>query len=211
MNKLGSKEIFLILVVINFLLYYLAYMCVISPLRNTGKGYQEQITTLQQQYDEQKAIVDSKDQYIATIEQLKKDKETLFTESFPDAETENIHAYMVDRAKACSIVINTISISQDVATVADPQTGEQVPTGLKNNTINVSITGSYANIIKLITDMENVKKTSLLTSFSLAGDPASMTTSLNYSLLTVDKGEDIVDPTFDHAFSQGKGGTVLFG
>lgn len=210
MNKLGSKEIFLILVVINFLLYYLAYMCVISPLRNTGKEYKEQITTLQQQYDEQKAIVDSKDQYIATIDQLKKDKETLFTESFPDAETENIHAYMVDRAKACSIVINSITIGQDVATVADPQTGEQVPTGLKNNTINVSVTGSYANIIKLITDMENVKKTSLLTSFSLAGNPASMTTSLNYSLLTVDKGEDIVDPTFDHTFGQGKGGTVLF-
>lgn len=211
MNKLGSKEIFLILVIINFLLYYLAYMCVISPMRNTGKEYKEQITTLQKQYDEQKAIVDSKDQYIATIEQLKQDKETLFTESFPDTETENIHAFMVDRAKASNIVIDSINISQDVATVKDEQTGEKVPTGLKTNTINVSITGSYANIIKLITDMENVKKTSLLTSFSLAGDPANMTTSINYSLLTVDKGEDIVDPTFDHSFSQGKGGTVLFG
>ncbi|GEM_PF-3282342 len=210
MNKLGSKEIFLILVIINFLLYYLAYMCVISPLRNKGSEYKEQITTLQQQYDEQKTIVDSKDQYIATIEQLKTDKETLFTESFPDAETESIHAYMVDRAKASGIVIDNINISQNVATVNDEATGEKIPTGLKTNTISVGVTGSYSNIIKLITDMENVQKTSLLTSLSLSGEPSVMTTTLNYSLMTVDKGEEIVDPTFDHNFGQAMGDTVLF-
>lgn len=210
MNKLGSKEIFLILVIINFLLYYLAYMCVISPMRKAGNEYKEQIVTLQTQYDEQKAIVDSKDQYIADIENLKKEKETLFTESYPDAETESLHAYMVKLAKESGVVIKNISLAQDVATVKDEATGEEVKTGLKNNNITVSIDGSYTNIIKFITDIENVKKTSLLTSFSLSGPSAGMQSSLTYSLMTVDKGEEIVDPTLDHTFGQAKGDTVLF-
>jgi hypothetical protein len=185
-------------------------MCVISPLRTTGKGYKEQVVSLEQQYNEQKQIVDSKDQYIATINELKEKKQTLFTESFPDAEAEYLHAYMVEREKESSIVINNISIAQTAATVHNDETGEEEPTGLKTNTITVGVTGSYANIIKLITDIENVRKTSLLTSLNLAGDPASMTTTLNYTFMTVDKGEDIVDPTFDHTFGQGVGDTVLF-
>lgn len=210
MNKLGSKEIFLILIIINFLLYYLAYMCVISPIKNKGTEYKDQVVALEQQYTQDKQIVDSKEQYLTSIATLKKDKETLFNESFPDAETESLHAYMVQKAKESGITINSINLSQDVTMVQDENTGENVPTGLKTNTINVDITGSYNNIIKLITDMENVKKTSLLTSFSLSGAASSMTTSLNYSLLTVDKGEEIVDPTFDHTFGQATGDTVLF-
>lgn len=210
MNKLGSKEIFLILIIINFLLYYLAYMCVISPIRNKGNEYKEQVVTLEQQYAEQKKIVDSKDQYIETIETLKQDKQTLFNESFPDAETENLHAYMVDKAKKSGIIIDSINLNQKISTVKDEGTGEEIPTGLKNNTISISITGSYANVIKFITDIENVNKTSLLTGFTISGDSTGMKSSINYSLMTVDKGEDIVDPTLDHNFGQAMGDTMLF-
>lgn len=210
MNKLGSKEIFLILVIINFLLYYLAYMCVISPMRKKGAEYKEQIVALQTQYDEQKAIVDSKDQYIADIENLKQEKEVLFTESFPDAETESLHAYMVKLAQESGVVISNINLTQEIATVKDEESGEDVPTGLKNNDISVSVDGSYTNIIKFITDMESAKKTSLLTSFSLTGPASGMQSAITYSLMTVDKGEEIVDPTLDHTFGQAKGDTVLF-
>ncbi len=210
MNKLGSKEIFLILIIVNFLLYYLAYMCVISPLRTKGEEYQAEITTLETRYNEEKSIVDSKDQYIATIETLKSQKQTLFTNSFPDAETESLHAYMVERAQASNIVINSISLSQDISTVINEQTKEETPTGLRTNTINVNVVGSYANIINLITDIESVKKTSLLTGLGLSGDPTNMSTTINYELLTVDKGDEIDDPIFDHTFNQGLTNEALF-
>ncbi len=211
MSKLGSKEIFLILIVINFLLYYLAYMCVISPLRTKGGEYKTTAETLQTQYDDQLNTVNSKDQYLATIETLKAEKQTLFNESFPDAETENLHAYMTSISQSTGVSIDSINLSQEVATVTDEATGETVETGLKNNTISVSLTGSYDSIVNFVRNIENVKKTSLLTSFNISlGQEGTMTSSLNYEFLTVDKGDDIVDTTLDHTFNQGAGDTRLF-
>lgn len=210
MSKLGSKEIFLILIIINFLLYYLAYMCVISPLRTKGGEYKTQVDTLQTQYDDQLNTVNSKDQYLTTIETLKAEKQTLFNESFPDAETENLHAYMTTISQATGVVIDSINLSQEVATVTNEETGETVETGLKNNTISVSLIGSYDGIVNFVRSIENVKKTSLLTSFNLSGSAGAMNSTLNYEFLTVDKGEDIVDNTLDHTFNQGAGGTRLF-
>lgn len=207
MNKLGAKEIFLILIVINFLLYYMAYMLVVSPMWSKSKEYDTQITDLTAKYEEDKSVVDSKDTYISTIETLKADKQTLFESSFPDADTENIHAYIVDKAKETSVTIQNISMSQDIKT-AQGENGEKVPTGLKNDTINLTIDGSYANTIKFITDIQNVQKTSLLTAITLS--PSGKGNSLIYSILTVDKGEDIVDTTLDHQFGQPLGDTVLF-
>ncbi len=207
MNKLGAKEIFLILIVINFLLYYMAYMLVVSPMWSKSKEYDTQITDLTAKYEEDKSVVDSKDTYISTIDTLKADKQTLFESSFPDADTENIHAYIVDKAKETSVTIQNISMSQDIKT-AQGENGEKVPTGLKNDTINLTIDGSYANTIKFITDIQNVQKTSLLTAITLS--PSGKGNSLIYSILTVDKGEDIVDTTLDHQFGQPLGDTVLF-
>jgi Tfp pilus assembly protein PilO len=209
MNKLGSKEIFLILVIINFLLYYIAYMCVISPLGSKSKGYSAEIASLQQEYDADMVIVSSKDEYISKNETLKQEKETLFNNSFPDAETENLHAYMVDRAKESGVTIASISLSQSASTTQD-ENGESVPTGLKDNNIVLSVSGSYANIIKFVTDIENAKKTSLLTSLSFAGSAGQMTSSINYYFMTVDKGDDITDTTLDHTFGQGLGDEALF-
>jgi Tfp pilus assembly protein PilO len=184
-------------------------MCVVSPLGNKSKGYSEEITTLQQKYDDDMTIVNSKDDYIATIDSLKQEKETLFNNSFPDAETENLHAYMVDKAKESGVTITSISLSQKVATIKNDD-GEQVPTGLRDNNISVSLNGSYTNIIKFITDIENVKKTSLLTSLSFSGTTGDMKSSINYYLMTVNKGDDINDTTLDHSFSQGLGDEALF-
>lgn len=210
MNKLGSKEIFLILIIINFLLYYMAYMIVVSPMRKSSQELSDQIGTLQAQYDEQKSIVDQKESYIQQIDSLKAEKAELFANSFPDAETENIHAYLVDRAKESGIAINTVNLSQSVKKTRDEETGEEIPTGLKTNDISAEVTGSYTNIIKLITDIEGAKKTSLLTSLDLQGNPAQMTTSLNYTFLTVDKGDEIQDNTFDHNFNQAVNNEALF-
>ena len=207
MNKLGAKEIFLILIVINFLLYYMAYMLVVSPMWNKSKEYDTQITDLTAKYEEDKSVVDSKDTYISTIETLKADKQTLFDTSFPDADTEDLHAYLVSKATAESIEIQNISLNQTIETAQD-EAGNKIPTGLKNNTITLTVNGAYANVIKLLTDIQNVQKTSLLTSLTLT--PGGQGTNIGYTFLTVDKGEDIVDTTLDHQFGQPLGDTVLF-
>ena len=209
MSKLGSREIFLILIVINFLLYYLAYMCVISPLMSKGREYKDTVATLSTQYEQQLETVNSKDQYLATIENLKAQKQTLFNESFPDAETENLHAYMTSMAQRTNVRIDGISLEQEVSTITN-EDDEEIETGLKDNTISVSLTGSYESIINFISDIENVKKTSRLTSFSLSSGEGMMQASLNYDFLTVDKGDDIVDNTLDHTFNQGANNKNLF-
>lgn len=210
MSKLGSREIFLILIIINFLLYYLAYMCVISPLMKKGDEYKATVDTLTTQYEDQLNTVNSKDQYLATIETLKAEKQTLFNESFPDAETENLHAYMTTISQATGVAIDSINLSQETATVTNEETGEVTETGLKNNTISVNLTGTYDGIINFVRSIENVKKTSLLTSFNLSAGTGGMASTLNYEFLTVDKGEDIVDTTLDHTFNPGAGDTRLF-
>lgn len=208
MGKLGNKEVILILVVINFLLYYLLFMMVINPTKNKIKSNNENIATLQTEYDEKKAIVDSEQSYIDNIEKLKVEKSELFTKGFPNTDPEYLHAFMVKETAANSISINNITISQAARNAADTS-GEQHVTGILDNTLSVGIEGSYANIVKLIGTMEELNKTSLLTSISLSGDPAKMTTTLNYSFLSADKSDN-PDNIFDYTFNKGVGNSALF-
>ena len=208
MGKLGNKEVILILVVINFLLYYLLFMMVINPTKNKIKSNNENIETLQAEYDEKKAIVDSEQSYIDNIEKLKVEKAELFTKGFPNTDPENLHAFMVKETAANSITINSINISQASRNAADAEGGQHT-TGIMDNTLAVSIEGSYANIVKLIGTMEEINKTSLLTSLSLSGDPTKMTTTLNYSFLSADKSDN-PDNIFDYTFNKGVGNSALF-
>lgn len=208
MGKLGNKEIILILIVINFLLYYLLFMMVINPTKNKIKLNNESIDALQMEYDEKKAIVDQEDDYIADIERLKAEKAELFTTGFPNTDPENLHAFMVKETAANSITINNISISQSSRNAADAS-GAQHTTGIMDNTLAVGIEGSYSNIIKLIGTLEELQKSSLLTSLSLSGDPNKMNTTLNYSFLSADKSDN-PDTIFDHTFNKGVGNSALF-
>lgn len=208
MGKLGNKEVILILVVINFLLYYLLFMMVINPTKNKIKLNNESIDALQMEYDEKKAIVDQEEDYIADIERLKAEKAELFTTGFPNTDPENLHAFMVKETAANSITINNISISQASRNAADAN-GAEHTTGIMDNTLAVGIEGSYSNIIKLIGTLEELQKSSLLTSLSLSGDPNKMTTTLNYSFLSADK-TDNPDTIFDHTFNKGVGNSALF-
>ena len=208
MGKLGNKEVILILIVINFLLYYLLFMMVINPTKNKIKTNNDTISALQMEYDEKKAIVDQEQTYIDDIARLKAEKAELFTSGFPNTDPENLHAFMVKETAANSITINNISISQSSRNASDASGGEHT-TGIMDNTLSVGVEGSYANIINLIKTMEEIKKTSLLTSLNLSGDPAKMTTTLNYSFLTADKSDN-PDEIFDHTFNKGVGNSALF-
>ena len=210
MSKLGAKERWLILGIINFLLYYTLYMVGIAPIKENIANNKTEIATLQEQYDNDLQTINSKSQYEETINTLTAEKAKEFASSFPDAESENIYVYMVDGIKNNKLTMSNVSVSQEVMTVNDENTGEEVSTGLKNNNISLSLTGDYVNIINFIKNIENLEKTSLLTSLTL-NQNVPMNATLNYTFLTVDKGESDTDSTFDHTFGQGAGNAVLFG
>ncbi len=208
MAKLGNKEVILILVVINFMLYYMLWFIGISPLKSSISENKEQITALQAEYDDKKAIVDSEDTYKKNIEDLTAQKAELFQSGFPNTNPENLHAFMVKEAEANHITIGNISITQSPRMAAGSD--GTAKTGILDNTLNLSITGSYADITKFISTIEQIQKTSILSSFSLGGtDIAQMTSSMNYSFLSADK-EEGSDTIFDHTFGQAAGNTALF-
>ncbi|MBR6400087.1 MAG: type 4a pilus biogenesis protein PilO [Firmicutes bacterium] len=204
MNKLGNKEVILILIVINFMLYYMLYFIGISPLKNSINNNKADIATLQEEYDEKKAIVDSEETYKQSIERLKAEKVELFATGFPNTNAESLHAFINKEATASNINISSINITQ-APRLAN---GDQ-ETGIMDNNISVSATGSYASITKLLSSIEEVQKTSLLTGLSLSGAASDMQTQLQYSFLSADK-EDIPDDVFDHTFGQPAGNTTLF-
>ena len=207
MGKLGNKEVILILVVINFMLYYMMVFIAVNPLKSSIKENNEQIEALQKEYDDKKAIVDSEETYKQTIETLKAEKAKLFESGFPNTNPENLHAFMVKEAEANHITIGSISINQ-APRKATSNNGQE-ETGILDNKLNLSIKGSYLDIINLIKSVEGEERTSLLTSFSLNGEKEEMSSSLSYDFLSADK-EDNTDPIFDHQFGQSVGDKKLF-
>jgi hypothetical protein len=208
MSKLGNKEVILILIVINFMLYYLLVMIAISPIKSSISNNKAEIQSLQADYDAKKEIVDSEQTYITTIETLKATKTDLFATGFPNTNPENLHAFMEKETQANSVPIQNISITQ-APRVAVNANGGDVETGIMDNTLTLTVQGSYANVIKLLQSIEDVQKTSLLTSLNLGGSASDMTVNMGYSFLSADK-TDIPDDVFDHTFGQGAGNTALF-
>ncbi len=208
MSKLGNKEILLILVVINFMLYYLMFFIGVNPLKNSIKENREQIAAEQTEYDEKKAIVDSEDTYKKSIETLTVEKAELFKTGFPNANPENLHAFMVKEAGDHNIAIDNITIGQ-APRMASAE-GVETETGILDNTFTLNINGSYADITKFIAAIEDIQKTSILTSLSFTGsDISKMSSSLTYDFLSADK-EEGSDTIFDHKFGQAAGNTALF-
>lgn len=210
MNKLGTTERLLILGIINFLLYYALFMVGINPIWNKISEDKVVLQDLQTQYDENLNTINSKSTYEATIVSLTEERADLFQNSFPDAETENIYAYMVKLAKSSQLNIASVNIAQDVQVITD-ENGLETPTGLKNNNITVNLSGSYNNIMGYVKNIEDVKKTSLLTALTLSPGDGGMSSTLNYTFLTTDKGEEDTDSIFDYNFSQATGNSQLFG
>lgn len=210
MNKLNAKERTLILVVCNLLLYYLVYISMLTPILNSRANYKVQADAKQEEYNTNTQIINSREGYINDIATLTEQKNELFQNSFPDAEAENIYVYLVENAKQNSLNVSSVNIEQEIQTVSNEETGEETQTGLKNNIITVSANGPYTGVIKFIEDIENVKKTSLLTSFSVSPGEGGMTATFGYTFLTTNKGEDSNDAIFEHTFGQAKGDTKLF-
>ncbi len=207
MSKLGNKETILILVVINFMCYYLLFMMGVNPIKATIQENKTQIETLQAEYDEKKEIVDSEQQYRDDIERLKAEKVELFATGFPNTNPESLHAFMNKELQANSVTISNINIAQAPRKVnAD---GGERETGIFDNTITIVATGGYSNVTKFIETVENLEKTSLLTSLSLSGNAAEMQTNIQYSFLSADKTET-PDDIFDHQFGQAAGNSALF-
>lgn len=207
MNKLSNKEVILILVVINIALYYLLYAIGINPVKHNISANSSEIKTLQTDYDEKKAIVDSEQDYINKIDELTTAKAELFKNGFPNTNAENIHAFMQKETTAKSVSTQSITINQ-APRIAAAEGGE-VETGIMDNNITLNVEGSYTNVISLLAEIENQQKTSLLTSLNLSGSKDAVTASMGYSFLSADK-TDIEDHIFDHEFSQAAGNQALF-
>lgn len=209
MSKLGSKELLLILLIINFLMYYFAYMLAVGPLKNEISTLKTQSIELQQERDEKQATVDKKPEYEQNIKDLTEQKKTLFQTGFPNTDPEFLHAFMVDQSKAANIQIDNISIAQAPRTSVN-SAGETVETGIMDNTITISTVAPYNSIAKLLDDIEKMQRTSILTSLNISGTAGSMSSNMSYNFLSADKGEDINDTVFNHTFSQGAGNSTLF-
>jgi Tfp pilus assembly protein PilO len=207
MGKLSNKETILILVVINILLYYLLYVVAVGPLKNNIVENNEEIATLQAEYDEDYAIVSKKGEYEQQKADLTEAKKTLFAQGFPNTDAEKLHAFINKVATENNIIIENITIDQQPRIAATDTT--QKETDVYDNTITVQAVATYADATKLIKAIEDEQKTSLLTTLNLSGQSGEMTIGLGYDFLSADKTE-IGDPIFDHDFNPAKGDTALF-
>jgi Tfp pilus assembly protein PilO len=195
MGKLGSKEIFLILIVINFLLYYLGYICVVNPIRNKGKEYSEEIVNLQADYDQKQTTVAGIPQLEQDIEDLKATKKEKLDASYPDGYSEDVQMFAYELTKAKSLNLTEFGITQNPI-VNRNEDGEDVPTGVTSNNITIAVSGTYDNILSFISDMETRNAGAKLTSLDWTTRDGNYQATINYLMLTVEKGEDIKDDTF---------------
>lgn len=207
MKNLSNKETILILVVINILLYYLLYAIAVRPLKNNIVLNNDVIERLQEEYDEDKAIVDQKDELESRRTELTEQKKTLFEQGFPNTDAEKLHAFINKVATENNIVIDNITITQTPRIAANDATQQE--SDVYDNIISVQAVATYADATKLIKAIEDEHKTSLLTQLSLTGQAGEMSVGLGYNFLSADKPEK-EDPIFEHNFNPAKGDSALF-
>ena len=192
MNKLGSKEIFLILIIINFLLYYLAFMFVINPIRKNTEELETQIeqrdserATLQQQKDDI-------DNIGGNIENAKKRRSESLITTFKAAGAEGISLELEKYAAASGVVIESCSIDESVVSQSEGEDGEALDTEVKRSTVNLTITGIDANIVNFVSRVESVGNDTLLTNMSLMSNPNTpeLTSNVNFTFICSPYGGD---------------------
>lgn len=194
MGNLSNREIFLIILLLNFLLYYVAFQFIAVPLLDYKKTCE--LNYENARAENQKIIYEMsmRDNYKMQIEDYKKERLELYTKVYPKAETETLHKFMARVENNNNISIQKIQIisSQDSTVNED---GVEIQSILKNNIINMSINANYTNVIDFMEEIENINKTSAVTALSMNGLKENLNVNIVYNICTVN--EDTQDTIFE--------------
>jgi Tfp pilus assembly protein PilO len=206
MSKLNPKEVFMVVLVVNILCYYLGFILLVNPLIKIHKSQRETMAEVMAENERVKAEVAANDGYLADIATCRSDRKKIYENCFPEAQAETIHKFFNDKSVKTGNSVTSISIATTSKT-STSETGQEVESIFKDNTVTFVLAGNYKSFIDFLTELENLKRTSFLTTVNISGSGETMSMSGNIDVYTVKK--DVEDKIFNYEFTNGTGGTAL--
>lgn len=201
-NNLSHREIFMLMLVGNILVYFLSYQIAVRPVQNMWRDKTEELASvneeLQMAVEEKKEYQENK----RSITELKEERQKKYSKAFPYTGIERVH-WFIDRQCTYDkdypqnvLAIDSISINGEKAgNVSEEEGMEEI---FRN--VNVSLGFNevdYDKIMYLLRKFEDMNRTLALTSFSMSSGNVGQNVNLQYKLLTVKKEGNKKDPLFD--------------
>lgn len=205
-NKLSPRDAFMIVVLMNVIMYYLGYQFIVSPLLNRYMDFDVKLQEVQLEHDNIMLEISKNQEYLQQITKLLEERRSLYEVCFPKAETEVVHKFMNEMSKKAQVSINSIKIDPKKE-MATTESGEEIESIFKNNEVTLSISGSYKNLVDFMTDIESLKRSSAVNEISVNNSNNGTSSIVTINMLTVEK--DVEDEIFDYTFQGGTGGTSL--
>jgi Tfp pilus assembly protein PilO len=182
--KLGEKEKKLLAVLGTVIILFVAWQFFISPEVDKIQTLSDEVDSNKAQRDELRAkfihLRDLKEQL--KIDKLKVSK---LKEVVPEnINTEDVLDNITNLWKQSGVALSSgVTISDPAAYT--PTAGVTAPAGLMNRTVQVSVTGSYNNILAFIKNIEGSRLKFAITNYSLnSGDKGQLSAAFSLSTFT---------------------------
>lgn len=208
MGKLSPKETFIVVIVVNILVYVLGYQLlsgIFTPVIENATADREAAYAENEQLT---ADIAANEGYLSQIATLTEERKSLFGECFPSSETEIIHKFINEKAKASGLGLSSATIDEKVD-VNISEDGNEIVSPYMMNTVEFAGEGSYDQIINFLTDIEELNRTSAVRGLSIEPEEGGeMSVNAKYEFFCVDK-EDDKDKIFDYEFKGSEGKSEL--
>lgn len=208
MAKMSSKEVLMILVVVNILLYYMLYSYAVKPAIETHKENAAQIEEIKEEYEDRVKEVEAEKEYLATIADETTRRETeLFANVYPEAENEVIHKFMYNYATKNSLKLSSINLSGESKKKTKGAVNKYEDF-FRSTVVTMQVDGAYANIMKFVKEIEELNRSAALTGLNISATESGHTATVTYKMMTVNKGE-VKDEIFDYTYNLGLNQSIL--
>ena len=168
MNKLSKREKIEITIIAVILVLFVYFKFIVSPISQKNSELSSSISQLNSKYDEMNLLKSENSNYQNSINKLK----NIYNESIigiplqiKDAEIENtISTYCTKEA----LTINTLSFNAQTNNTNQNNNNNKSTSVIIQLPLSVTVTGSYGNIVNLISDMERDQRIFNVKDFSIS-------------------------------------------
>lgn len=215
MNKLNPKEMFMVIVLVNVVVYYLGYLIIATPLLKVNSVISTQYQEAKNENAKIKEEIAQNEEYVKQITLAENSRAEYYDHSYPYAREEIIHEFISEKLKAHGLVLTSIKVEEEVddnaqttaTTNEDGSVAQPVESIFKSYVIDVNYVGNFKNTKEFLTDIESLDKTAAVTKLDIGKSESGAATNVTFNMVTVDKGDqNEKDTTFNFTATNAQGG-----
>lgn len=214
MSKLTPKEMFMVLILINIVVYYIGYLVIFTPLLNLRSSQHEKSLEAKTEYEELLELQNQEKQYAEDKVKYTKERLTYYDQTFSKAERDQIANFLGYRLRDNSLNFDGVEFEKESKKSND----ETDDSFFKSYVVKLTCEGRYVNIINFIESIEDMGKSSAVQKLEItpyedksnkvSADTAAVAAStsdenaickavITFNFITVDKEDNDGDSEFE--------------